>query len=256
MKKIIEVKNLSKIYDQLLKNPIQALNCINFSMDKGEFVCVMGPSGAGKSTFLNCISLIDIPTEGSVKIDGIELNSLSMDKIGKYRFENLGLVFQDVNLLSNLTIYDNIAIPLTLFNKQKKMIDEAIVRISMQMGINDLLEKYPFECSGGQIQRAAICKALINTPKILIADEPTGNLDSKNTHEVMSLFRKLNKEGVSILLVTHDPMVASYSERVIYIKDGTIENDIKRNNLNQSDYFYKIIEVNSSESLQIINPKS
>lgn len=253
MEKIIEVKNLTKIYNELLDKPFYALNDINFTMDRGDFVCIMGPSGAGKSTFLNCISFIDTPSKGSVKIQGVDLNQLNLDKQGEMRYKTIGFVFQKFNLLNYLTIFDNISIPLTLFNEKKSVIDQKVHEISKSMGIEDLLDKYPFDCSGGQIQRASICRAIINNPKIVIADEPTGNLDSHNSNEVMKILKRLNETGISILLVTHDPMVASYSNRVIYIKDGKIEQDLVRGKCNQKEYFSKIVEMNSGELMNMLD---
>lgn len=253
MEKIIEVNKLTKIYNELLENSFKALDNIDFSMYKGEFVCIMGPSGAGKSTFLNCISLIDTPSSGVVKINGVELNQLSSSQMGEFRYKTIGFVFQKFNLLNYLNVFDNIAIPLTLFNEKKDVIDKKVLEIAKSMYIDDLLYKYPFECSGGQIQRVSICRAIINEPQLIIADEPTGNLDSKNSSEVMSLLKALNNKGISILLVTHDSMVASYSDRVIYIKDGHIDHDISRGNMSQKEYFTKIVEMNSGELLNSMN---
>lgn len=256
MKKILEVKQLKKIYDEMSSSPVNALNGINFSMNEGDFVCIMGPSGAGKSTFLNCISLVDTPSSGQISIFDRKIVDLGMEEIAKFRYENMGIIFQDINLLNYLTIFDNISIPLTLYNEKKETIKTKVNELANMMNIQTLLKKYPFECSGGQKQKIAICKAIVNEAKLVIADEPTGNLDSHNTHELMKLFVELNRQGKSILLVTHDPMVASYSNRVIYIKDGIIEGDISRENFDQTDYYYHIVKMTSQESLKILNIKS
>ncbi|WP_294580887.1 ABC transporter ATP-binding protein [uncultured Thomasclavelia sp.] len=252
MNKILEVKQLSKIYDEFSLNPIKALKGIDFSMNDGDFVCVMGPSGAGKSTFLNCISLVDKVSSGQINMFGRELAGLSIDEIAEFRHKNVGIIFQDINLLNYLTIFDNIAIPLALYNETKERIKTKIDKLAKIMEIESLLNKYPFECSGGQKQKIAICKAIINDSKLIIADEPTGNLDSDNTHELMKLFVELNRQGKSILIVTHDPMVASYSNKMIYIKDGLIQGEINRNGHNQTEYYYKIVKMTSKESLKIL----
>ena len=209
----------------------------------------MGPSGAGKSTFINNLSTIDLPTKGFVYINGKEVRQMSEREIGRFRYENLGFIFQEFNLLDSLTIFENIAVPLTLAGKKKKDIQESVNQIAKKLGVEMILNKYPSECSGGQRQRAAICRALVTKPKLIVADEPTGNLDSKNSHELLSLFRDLNvNSGVSILMVTHDPKIASYSSKLLYIKDGVIDETIERQNMSQKEYFYKIVDINSTES--------
>lgn len=248
MQPILEVKKISKIYDELSDNPICALNEVDFTMEEGEFVCVMGPSGAGKSTFLNCISMIDTPTIGNIKMDGKRVDQLGPNEIGKVRYETLGIVLQHANLLNNLSLLSNIAIPLTLYNEKKDVIVERVNNLAEKMGIKDLLKKYPSDCSGGQKQRAAICRALINNPKLIIADEPTGDLDSKNSQDLMKLFVDLNKDNISILMVTHDPIVASYSDRVVYIKDGVINTNLYKENLTQQTYYNEILKLSSRES--------
>lgn len=252
MSDIIQTKNLFKIYDETSSYPTFVLKDINFSMEKGDFICIMGPSGAGKTTLLNCISLTDKISKGNVEIDGKNISSLSSKQLTEFRYKNLGLVFQEDNLLHYLTVYENIAFPLTLFNEKKSNIENRVAKISDDIGVSELLNKYPFECSGGQRQRVEICRAIINNPKILIADEPTGNLDSKNSHELMRIFKSLNNKGMSILMVTHDPMVASYSNKVVYIKDGEIKSGISKGSMLQSKYFYEIVQLNSEESLNIM----
>lgn len=247
--KILIAKNVTKIYGFGTKNPYTALKDVSLEMEEGEFICVMGPSGAGKSTFINNLSTIDLPTKGFVYINGKEVRQMSEREIGRFRYENLGFIFQEFNLLDSLTIFENIAVPLTLAGKKKKDIQESVNQIAKKLGVEMILNKYPSECSGGQRQRAAICRALVTKPKLIVADEPTGNLDSKNSHELLSLFRDLNvNSGVSILMVTHDPKIASYSSKLLYIKDGVIDETIERQNMSQKEYFYKIVDINSTES--------
>lgn len=247
--KILIAKNVTKIYGVGTKNPYMALKDVSLEMEEGEFICVMGPSGAGKSTFINNLSTIDLPTKGFVYINGKEVRQMSEREIGRFRYENLGFIFQEFNLLDSLTIFENIAVPLTLAGKKKKDIQESVNQIAKKLGVEMILNKYPSECSGGQRQRAAICRALVTKPKLIVADEPTGNLDSRNSHELLSLFRDLNvNSGVSILMVTHDPKIASYSSKLLYIKDGVIDETIERQNMSQKEYFYKIVDINSTES--------
>lgn len=248
-KEIIKAEHVSKIYGLGSKHPYQALNDITLTINEGEFVCIMGPSGAGKSTLLNVLTTIDFPTKGKVFIDGEEVRTLSSHQVGLLRYERLGFIFQNFNLLDALTVKENIAVPLSLASVNRQEIDERIISIASKLNIEKLLEKYPYECSGGQRQRIAIARALINHPKIIVADEPTGNLDSANSHEVLDFFSKLNtEEGVTILMVTHDPLIASYSSKLLYIKDGMIEHTIHKEALEQRDYFYRIVDINSNEA--------
>ena len=216
----------------------------------------MGPSGSGKSTFINNISTIDMPTSGLVYINGVEIRTMSSNEIGKFRYQNLGFIFQDFNLLDTHTLYENIAMPLSLAKVKSKDISKRVQAIAESMNIEHLLSKYPRECSGGQKQRAAICRALIGNPKIIIADEPTGNLDSINSQELLSILKQLNEEQkVTIIMVSHDAMIASYSSRLIYIKDGKIEETLVRGQLSQEEYFQKIIELNSKEYQRVLKDK-
>ena len=248
-KEIIKAEHVSKIYGLGSKHPYQALNDITLTINEGEFVCIMGPSGAGKSTLLNVLTTIDFPTKGKVFIDGEEVRTLSSHQVGLLRYERLGFIFQNFNLLDALTVKENIAVPLSLASVNRQEIDERIISIASKLNIEKLLEKYPYECSGGQRQRIAIARALINHPKIIVADEPTGNLDSANSHEVLDFFSKLNiEEGVTVLMVTHDPLIASYSSKLLYIKDGMIEHTIHKEALEQKDYFYQIVDINSNEA--------
>ena len=253
---ILEVKKLKKIYGLHTQNEFEALHDIDFQVKLGEFICIMGPSGSGKSTFINNISTIDMPTSGLVYINGVEIRTMSSNEIGKFRYQNLGFIFQDFNLLDTHTLYENIAMPLSLAKVKSKDISKRVQAIAESMNIEHLLSKYPRECSGGQKQRAAICRALIGNPKIIIADEPTGNLDSINSQELLSILKQLNEEQkVTIIMVSHDAMIASYSSRLIYIKDGIIEETLVRGQLSQEEYFQKIIELNSKEYQRVLKDK-
>lgn len=251
-KEILVAENVTKIYGVGTKNPVTALEDVSLKMYEGDFVCVMGPSGSGKSTFINNLSTIDVPTKGKVFINGKEVRTMGENEVGQFRYQNLGFIFQEFNLLDSLTIFENIAVPLTLSNTPLSEIKERVQLVAKKLDVDILLDKYPNECSGGQRQRAAIARALVTNPKLIVADEPTGNLDSRNSHELLELFKKLNEEEeVSILMVTHDSMIASYSQKLLYIKDGHIAETIEKGNLSQKEYFYKIVDVNSVESQKL-----
>ncbi|MCI9637377.1 MAG: ABC transporter ATP-binding protein [Hungatella sp.] len=246
---ILETRGLTKIYNLEQENEFEALHGISFKVEAGEFICVMGPSGSGKTTFINNISTVDFPTKGQVIIDGVNVRSMTANELGRFRGQNLGFVFQEFNLLDTHTLYENIAMPLVLARVKKAEIRPRVEAMARQMDIEKILHKYPGECSGGQRQRGAICRALIMNPKIIIADEPTGNLDRRNSNEFLALIDRLNRDqGVTVIMVTHDPLIASYSSRLVYIKDGVIEQTILRENLTQKEYFDKITELNASES--------
>ncbi len=250
---VLETRHLKKVYNYNTPNAFEALHDINFEVHKGDFVAIMGPSGSGKSTFINNISTIDLPTSGKVFINGKEVRTMSSNEIGRFRYQNLGFIFQDFNLLDTHTMYENIAMPLSLAHVNKTEIEQRVAVLAKQMDVEHLLKKYPNECSGGQRQRAAICRALINHPRIIVADEPTGNLDSANSAELMKILQRLNnEEGVTIVMVTHDPLITSYSSRLVYIKDGEIQTVLEREGLSQDDYFQKIVEINSAESREIL----
>lgn len=252
MSEILVAKNITKIYGIGTKHTFEALHSVSMTMNEGEFICVMGPSGAGKSTFINNLSTIDMPTKGKVYINDTEVRSMGENEIGKFRYENLGFIFQEFNLLDSLTILENIAVPLSLADIDQKEIEERVTDVAKRLSIDTLLDKYPSECSGGQRQRAAICRALVTRPKLIVADEPTGNLDSHTSHEILEIFKELNdQDGVSILMVTHDPMIASYSQKLLYIKDGVIAKKIEKGDLTQKEYFHKIVDVNSAESMSL-----
>ncbi|MDX5708579.1 ABC transporter ATP-binding protein, partial [Clostridioides difficile] len=233
--------NLSKVYGK--KIIFNALNDINFSIEDGEFVGIMGPSGSGKTTLLNMISTIDKPTTGTMELKGKNPLLLRGEELALFRRRELGFVFQDFNLLDTLTIGENIVLPLTLDKVSVKEQDERLNEVSTILGIKDLLGKRTFEVSGGQAQRTAIARALINNPSILLADEPTGNLDSKSSKVVMELFQKINKENkVTTMMVTHDPLAASYCSRILFIKDGSIYNEIYKGS-SREQFYQEIMDV-------------
>ncbi|HBG4644708.1 TPA: ABC transporter ATP-binding protein [Clostridioides difficile] len=239
--KILTVNNLSKVYGK--KIIFNALNDINFSIEDGEFVGIMGPSGSGKTTLLNMISTIDKPTTGTMELKGKNPLLLRGEELALFRRRELGFVFQDFNLLDTLTIGENIVLPLTLDKASVKEQDERLNEVSTILGIKDLLGKRTFEVSGGQAQRTAIARALINNPSILLADEPTGNLDSKSSKVVMELFQKINKENkVTTMMVTHDPLAASYCSRILFIKDGSIYNEIYKGS-SREQFYQEIMDV-------------
>lgn len=245
---IMKIMNITKIYDELTEQPIISLKNISLTINKKDFICIMGASGSGKSTFINCISTIDTPTAGNVEIFNKSILDMSEDEIGNLRNKRIGFIFQDYQLLECLTIKENIAFPLTMMKDDLKIINNKIERQAEMLGIKDILYKYPHECSGGQKQRTAIARALITDPQIIIADELTGNLDSSNTKEVLRILNDLNREEKTIIMVTHDPLVASYSTRMLYLQDGMIKEEIYRKDFNnQKNYFDEIVRINSSE---------
>ena len=238
---ILKVNNLSKVYGKKIVSNV--LNNISFSIENGEFVGIMGPSGSGKTKLLNLISTIDKPTSGEIILKDKEPHKLKGDQLALFRRRELGFVFQDYNLLDTLTIGENIVLPLTLENVPTKAQDDKLKKVSIILGIEDLLNKRTFEVSGGQAQRTAIARALINNPSIVLADEPTGNLDSKSAKNVMELLEKINKEEkVTTMMVTHDPVAASYCNRILFIKDGVIYNEIYKSD-NRIQFYQEIMDV-------------
>lgn len=222
---ILKTEHLGKVYEG--KIPYTALQDINFSVDKGEFVAIMGPSGSGKSTLLNVISTIDHPSCGNVRIDGKDPHRMDDEQLAHFRRTTLGFVFQDFNLVHTLTVGENIMLPLTLEGVAVQEIKKRTKEVAKLLGIDQLLSKRTFEISGGQAQRTAVARAVVTRPSLLLADEPTGNLDSKATRDVMELFRMLNEtQNATILMVTHDSFVASYCQRVLIIKDGQLYQEI------------------------------
>ena len=223
---VLYTKNLKKVYNADSLNAVTALHDINIEVHKGDFLGVMGPSGSGKSTFINMISTMDYPTDGHVYIQGKSVMKMSANEIGRFRYENLGFIFQSFNLLDTHTIYENIALPLTLAKVDPKTIEDRVVTISKQLNIDNLLNKVPLECSGGQRQRTAIARALIKNPKLLLCDEPTGALDSKTSRDILVLLEKINaKYNTTMLIVTHNNSIKNMVNKVILLKDGMIKKD-------------------------------
>ena len=239
MEKVLEVKNIEKYYGNK-GNLTKAIDNISFNVFKGEFVGIMGASGSGKTTLLNCISTIDKVTSGDVIVNNNDITKLKGDKLNKFRREDLGFIFQDFNLLDTLTNYENIALALTIQGVKPKEIDDRIKDISKKLGIEKILNKYPYEVSGGQKQRAAVARALIIKPELVLADEPTGALDSKATEDLLTLFNKINERGQTILMVTHSTKAASHARRVLFIKDGEVFHQIYRGNLTSEELYAKI----------------
>ena len=228
---ILNVNGVKKIYaTRFGGNQVEALKHVSFDVEEGEYVAIMGESGSGKTTLLNILAAIDRPTSGSVILNGQDLSSVRESQIAAFRRDNLGFVFQEFNLLDTFTLEDNIYLPLVLAGKPYSEMKEKLKPLAEQLGLTSLLQKYPYEVSGGQKQRAAVARALITGPKLLLADEPTGALDSKATDELLRLFSEINKTGQTILMVTHSVKAASHASRVLFIKDGTVFHQIYRGN--------------------------
>ncbi len=238
---ILEAKCLEKIYTTRFGgNQVKALTDVSFSVEPGEYVAIMGESGSGKTTLLNILASLDRPTKGEVLLDGKSLSGISEKKISAFRRKNLGFVFQDFNLLDTFSLKDNIFLPLVLSGESYETMQEKIEPIAKRLGISELLDKYPYEVSGGQKQRVAVARALITEPKLLLADEPTGALDSKSSESLLKIFDEVNKTGQTILMVTHSVKAASHAGRVLFIKDGTIFHQIYKGNSSKEEQFQKI----------------
>lgn len=238
---LLEVKNVKKIYTTRFgKNQVQALSNVNFSVEVGEYVAIMGESGSGKTTLLNILAALDKPTRGSVLLQGKDLTHIREKEITNFRREHLGFVFQDFNLLDNFNNKDNIFLPLVLSKKSVSEMERRLAPIAKQLGIEDILTKYPYEISGGQKQRVAVARALITQPDLVLADEPTGALDSKSTEELLHLFGQINEKRQTIIMVTHSTSAASHASRVLFIKDGKIFHEIYRGNKTM-DQMYQCI---------------
>lgn len=243
MKNILSVEKIEKYYGNK-GNITKAIDNISFEVDKGEFVGIMGPSGSGKTTLLNCISTIDTVTTGRIIINNNDITALKKKAMEEFRRDELGFIFQDFNLLDTLTAYENIALALTIQNRDVTEIDQLIKTVAAKLEISEVLSKYPFQMSGGQKQRVASARALVTEPSLILADEPTGALDSKSARLLLDSFAKLNKElQTTILMVTHDAFTASYAHRILFIKDGRIFNELIRGDDTRKEFFNKIIEV-------------
>ncbi len=238
---ILEVNGLKKVYSTRFGgNKVEALKNVNFSVEQGEYVAIMGESGSGKTTLLNILAALDKATEGNVILDGKNLSKLKESQISAFRRDNLGFVFQDFNLLDTFTLEDNIYLPLVLAGTPYKEMHERLMPIAERLGISSLLKKYPYEVSGGQKQRAAAARALITNPKLILADEPTGALDSKASDELLGLFTEINRMGQTIVMVTHSVKAASTAERVLFIRDGEVFHQIYRGNDTDEQLYQKI----------------
>lgn len=243
MEKILKIDSIEKYYGSK-SSLTKAIDNISFDVERGEFIAIMGASGSGKTTLLNCISTIDKVTSGHIYLNNLDVTTLKGNKLSEFRREELGFIFQDFNLLDTLTAYDNIALALSIQNKSVKNLDELIKEVSKYLNITHVLDKFPYQMSGGEKQRVASARAIITNPSLILADEPTGALDSKSAKMLLERLEYLNKEKKStILMVTHDAYTASYSSRVIFIKDGRIFNEIEKGNLDRKEFFDKIIDV-------------
>jgi putative ABC transport system ATP-binding protein len=242
-KEVLKVSNIEKYYGRK-GNVTKAINDISFAVEEGEFVGFMGASGSGKTTLLNCISTIDKVSSGHIYISGNDITKLNSKKISKFRREELGFIFQDFNLLDTLTAYENIALALTILKINHKEIDKRVKEIAKKLNIEEVLNKYPYEMSGGQKQRVASARAIITSPSLILADEPTGALDSKSAKMLLESLESLNKSlNATIMMVTHDAFSASYASRILFIKDGRIFNELVRGSDSRKEFFEKIIEV-------------
>lgn len=246
---LLDIRNVKKVYGKGANQTV-ALKDMNFSIEKGEFVAIMGESGSGKSTLLNIIATFDKPTEGSVFIAGQDIGKLKNKAVAKFRRDSLGFVFQDFNVLHTMSNKDNILMPLVLSNKKPSEMNERLVLLTKQLGISELLDKYPHQISGGQQQRVAIARALISMPDILLADEPTGALDSRTSSEIMHLFQNINAAEQTILMVTHSSIDAAYAKRVVFIKDGILYHEIYRGDETQAEFQKRI-----SDSLAVLSER-
>lgn len=238
---ILEVTSLKKIYTTRFgASQVQALSNVSFSVEQGEYVAIMGESGSGKTTLLNILAALDKPTSGEVLLDGKKLSAVKEKEISAFRRNNLGFVFQDFNLLDTFSLQDNIFLPLVLSGKSYSEMDRRLAPIAEKLGITNLLSKYPYEVSGGQKQRAAVARALITSPKLILADEPTGALDSHATDGLLRLFNEINLDGQTILMVTHSTKAASHAGRVLFIKDGEVFHQLYRGNSTNQEMYQKI----------------
>ena len=245
---ILEVNNIKKVYTTRFGgNQVQALSDVSFSVEKGEYVAIMGESGSGKTTLLNILASLDRATAGQVLLNGKNLSAIPEGELSAFRRQNLGFVFQDFNLLDTFSLQDNIFLPLVLAGKSYNEMRSRLMPIAEKLGINEILSKYPYEVSGGQKQRAAVARALITNPQLILADEPTGALDSKAAEGLLSMFQNINEEGQTILMVTHSIKAASCAKRVLFIKDGQVFHQIYKGSSSNGEMYQKI-----SDTLTVI----
>lgn len=243
MGEILKIDSIEKYYGNK-GNILKAIDDVSFEVQKGEFVGVMGPSGSGKTTLLNVIATIDEVSSGHIYLNGKDLTEINKKEIGRFRRENLGFIFQDFNLIDTLTIHENIALALTINKTNKDEIDGKVNSVAKELGIEEILTKYPYEVSGGQKQRTACARALITNPKLILADEPTGALDSRSAQMLIEMISSLNKDfKATILMVTHDSFTASYCDRILFIKDGKIFTELVRGNNTRKQFFNQILDV-------------
>lgn len=244
---LLSVQNLGKVYSSRLGgNQVTALSDVSFSVERGEYVAIMGESGSGKTTLLNILAALDKPTSGIVNLDGKLLSDISEKEISAFRRDNLGFVFQEFNLLDTFTLKDNIFLPLVLAKNSYEEMEKRLAPIADELGIKDILEKYPYEVSGGQKQRAAVARAIITEPKLILADEPTGALDSRSTDSLLDVFETINNNGQTILMVTHSTKAASRAGRILFIKDGRLFHQIYREESNNEELYCKISDTLTS----------
>ena len=240
---LLQVKHIEKYYGNE-HNLTKALDDLSFQVETGEFVSIMGASGSGKTTLLNCISTIDTVSAGSIFLENNDITEMPENNLAAFRRNNLGFIFQDSNLLDTLTIEENIALPLTIRELPQKEVDNRTMEIAARLGIEDTLSKFPYEVSGGQKQRCAVARAVVTNPKLIVADEPTGALDSKSARLLMELLNELNKSlKATILLVSHDPLSASYAQRILFLKDGKIFNEIVKGEKTNAAFYHEILDV-------------
>ena len=243
MREVLNIENLKKYYG-VNSNITKAVNGISLNISESEFVAIMGASGSGKTTLLNCISTIDTVTSGHIYIDNKDITTVKEDDLADFRRENLGFIFQDFNLLDTLTIAENIALSLIINKDNINEVDNKVKTIASKLGISDILEKFPYEVSGGQKQRCACARALINKPKLILADEPTGALDSKSSRMLLETMEEMNEKlKATILMVTHDPFSASFCGRVLFLKDGKIFNEIIKGEKTRKEFFNEILDM-------------
>lgn len=249
---MLEVKNVSKIYTTCFgSTKVQALSSMNFSIERGEYAAIMGESGSGKTTLLNILASLDKPTGGEVLLEGKNLASIKEKEISAFRRDNLGFVFQDFNLLDNFSLKDNILLPLVLQGKPVGEMEKRLMPVAGRLGITELLAKYPYEVSGGEKQRTAVARAIITNPQLILADEPTGALDSKASSGLLKVFREINHDGQTILMVTHSTKAASHADRILFIKDGEVFHQLYRGNLSNEQLYAKI-----SDTLTVLTQRA
>lgn len=248
---LLEAKNIRKVYaTRFGGNQVQALTDVSFTVDEGEYVAIMGESGSGKTTLLNILAALDRPTSGTVLLDGKDISAIRENQLAAFRRDYLGFVFQDFNLLDTFSLKDNILLPLVLQGMNWREMEANLLPIANQLRIANLLEKYPYEVSGGQNQRAAVCRALITHPRLILADEPTGALDSRATDALLDVFQQINQTGQTLLMVTHSLKAASRAGRILFIRDGQVYHQLYRGEMTNEQFYEKI-----SDALTVMTRK-